>query len=145
VNFNPTWEIETAWRIPLAFTGLPLRLDGFMNVVGPKGRDGFGADTEVEVLAEPQLTLDLGQLVFDRPHKLDAFVGYQYLAEQVRQRPQRGSGQAWPTPSSSAPATTSEPAGGRGHGTARRRMNPIRERQDRPEIRWQPDNGLPRC
>ena len=78
VNFSPTWEIETVWSIPLNFTRLPLSFNGFMNVVGPKGRDGFNAGTKVEVLAEPQLVLDFGALVFDRPHKLDVVVGWQY-------------------------------------------------------------------
>jgi hypothetical protein len=78
VTFSPAWETEVVWSIPLAFTHLPLSFDGFGNVVGPKGRDGFGAATKVEVLTEPRLTLDVGALAFDKPHKLDAFIGYQY-------------------------------------------------------------------
>ena len=78
VNFAPTWEIEAVWSVPLTFTRLPLSFEGFFNVVGPKGRDGFNASTKVEILTEPRLTLDVGALAFDRPHKLDLSIGYQY-------------------------------------------------------------------
>jgi hypothetical protein len=78
VDFETTFEAEMVWAIPLAFTGLPLKFQGFMNVVAPKGRDGFGANTKTEVLTEPRLTLDVGALAFDAPRRLDAFLGYQY-------------------------------------------------------------------
>ncbi|MDO9709965.1 hypothetical protein [Paracraurococcus lichenis] len=78
VTFDPAFEAEMVWAIPLAFTGLPLNFQGFFNVVGPKGKDGFGAGTKTEVLTEPRLTLDLGALAFDKPHKLDVSLGYQY-------------------------------------------------------------------
>ena len=92
VNFAPTWEIETVWSVPLAFTRLPLAFEGFMNVVGPKGRDGFNAPTKVEVLAEPRLTLDLGALAFDRPRKIDLSVGYQYWLNKFGNDHNRVSG-----------------------------------------------------
>lgn len=78
VSFDPTWETETVWRIPLDFTGLPLAFEGFGNVVGPKGKDGFGNKTKTEFLTEPRLSLDVGKLAFDRPNKLDVSLGYQY-------------------------------------------------------------------
>jgi hypothetical protein len=78
VNFDPTFEAEAVWSYPLAFTGLPLKFQGFFNVVAPKGKDGFGAGTKTEVLTEPRLTLDVGALAFDKPNKLDVSLGYQY-------------------------------------------------------------------
>jgi len=78
VSFDWTYEIEVVGMQPLTFTGLPLRLEGFFNLVGPKGRDGFGAGTKTEILTEPRLTLDIGQVAFDKPRKVDLSVGYQY-------------------------------------------------------------------
>ena len=78
VDFDTTFEAEMVWSIPLAFTGLPLKFQGFMNVVAPKGRDGFDANTKTEVLTEPRLTLDVGAIAFDKPNKLDISLGYQY-------------------------------------------------------------------
>jgi len=78
VNFDPTAEFEVAGMYPLTFTGLPLRLQGFTNVVLPKGKDGFGASTVTEWLLHAQIALDLGDLVWHKPNIFDVFVGYQY-------------------------------------------------------------------
>lgn len=78
VNFDATFEAELSWMHPLTFTGLPLRFDGFLNVVAPKGKDGFGAQTATEVLTQPRLVLDAGDLFFKKANFLDLYVGYQY-------------------------------------------------------------------
>ncbi len=78
VQFDPAFELEIVFMQPLSFTGLPLRFEGFFNVVAPKGKDGFGAQTATEVLTQPRLTLDVGALAFDKPNTLDFYVGYQY-------------------------------------------------------------------
>ncbi len=78
VSFDPTFELEIAWMQPLSFTGLPLKFDGFLNVVAPKGRDGFGAQTATEVLTQPRLVLDFGAVAFGKPNWIDAYVGFQY-------------------------------------------------------------------
>ncbi len=78
VQFDPAFEAEIVWMQPMTFTGLPLRFEGFLNVVTPKGKDGFGAQTQTEVLTQPRITLDVGALAFDKPNTLDFYVGYQY-------------------------------------------------------------------
>ncbi|MGU3540752.1 hypothetical protein [Methylobacterium sp. A54F] len=78
VEFNVTPEFEIVYKLPLGFTGLPLSLAGFNNIVLPKGRDGFGAETVTEFLSRTNLVLDLGKLVYDQPGKVDVFVGFQY-------------------------------------------------------------------
>jgi hypothetical protein len=45
-----------------------------MNVVMPKGTDGFGDHTYTEILARPQLSLDVGTLIFNKPHKPDVYL-----------------------------------------------------------------------
>jgi hypothetical protein len=73
VSFDATGELEIVWLYPLPFTGLPLDFRGFMNVVAPKGKDGFGNQTFTEILAFPRLNLDLGKMIFNRPHKPDVY------------------------------------------------------------------------
>jgi nucleoside-specific outer membrane channel protein Tsx len=73
VDFDPTPEFEFVWLYPLSFTGLPLDFRGFMNIVLPKGKDGFGANTYTEILARPQLQLDVGSMLFHKPHKPDVY------------------------------------------------------------------------
>ncbi len=73
VNFATTAEFEVVWLFPLSFTGLPLDFRGFTNIVLPKGKDGFGNQTATEILARPQINLDIGQLIMSKPQKLYAY------------------------------------------------------------------------
>jgi nucleoside-specific outer membrane channel protein Tsx len=77
-NFHATPEFEFVWLYPLAFTGLPLDFRGFTNVVAPKGRDGFGNQTSWEVLARPQLQLDLGKMIGLKSHKPDLYLAVEF-------------------------------------------------------------------
>jgi hypothetical protein len=78
VSFRVTPEFELGYNQPLDFTGLPLTISGFANFVMPKGKDGFGNNTHTEILNSNRLTLDLGKVAFNKPHLVDAFVGYKY-------------------------------------------------------------------
>lgn len=73
VSFDATPEFEFVWLFPMSFTGLPMDFRGFMNVVMPKGKDGFGGNTYIEVLARPQIQLDIGKLLYNKPHKPDLY------------------------------------------------------------------------
>ena len=69
VSFDPAPEAEFVWLYHMSFTGLPLDFAGFMNIIGPKGHDGFGAQTKTEILARPRLNLDLGKMLYNHPGK----------------------------------------------------------------------------
>lgn len=73
VSFDVTPEVEFVWLYHMGFTGLPLSFTGFLNYVAPKGRDGFGNKTAYEVLTRPELTLDLGKMLYGKPHKPDIY------------------------------------------------------------------------
>ncbi len=75
VSFRPAAEFEMVYLQPLKFTGLPLTLNGFANIILPKGLDGFGNKTRTEFLTENRLTLDASSY-FGRPKLVDLFVGY---------------------------------------------------------------------
>jgi len=74
VDFDPAAEFELVWLYPLDFTGLPLDFRGFANFVMPKGKDGFGGKTVTEILARPQLQLDIGKMMYNKPHKPDLYL-----------------------------------------------------------------------
>ena len=78
VNFKVTPEFEITYLQPLTFTGYPLSISGFANIVMPKGKDGFNTNSRTEILTAERLTLDLGQVAFNKPKLLDLFVGYKY-------------------------------------------------------------------
>ena len=78
ITFDPTLELEAVFQFPLDFTRVPLRLEGFANFITPKGKDAFGRQTDIELLSQTRLTLDLGQVVLQKPKVLDVSVGFQY-------------------------------------------------------------------
>ena len=107
VSFDPALEFETVWSVPLGFTHLPLSFDGFGNLVGPKGTDGFGNETKTEVLTEPRLTSMSGRWPSMRrasstPSSATSTGSTNSAMTTPRCRAR------WPTPSSSACATISE-------------------------------------
>ncbi len=57
VNFDTTGALVSAWAIPVA--GMAT-FGGFLDVVGPKGKDGFGADTKTETVLRTTLMFDVG-------------------------------------------------------------------------------------
>ena len=77
-EFNTNAHIEVNYMQPLAFTGLPLKFSGFTNFVTPKGKDGSGTQTKLEILSDNRLTLDAGKLVGLKANTVDTFVGYRH-------------------------------------------------------------------
>ena len=78
VNFAPAPQFEAVWLYPLQFTNLPLDFRGFLTAVGPKGTDGFGGHTYWEVLSRPQINLDVGKMVFNKPHVPDVYLAVEF-------------------------------------------------------------------
>ncbi len=75
VSFSPAANFEFVWLYSLkALTGLPLDFRGFMDITTPKGLTGFGTPTYTEVLTRPELALDVGTLLFHKPHVPNVFV-----------------------------------------------------------------------
>jgi hypothetical protein len=78
VQFSPTYDVELVYSQPLGFLPAPLKVNGFANIHGPKGPDGFGQPTKEEVLSETHLTLDAGQVLAGKPNWIDVWGGYRY-------------------------------------------------------------------
>jgi hypothetical protein len=62
VEFDTTFCFESAWSFPIKVAGHTVKFNGFFNVVAPKGRDGFGAQTKTEVLTRPEVVLDISPI-----------------------------------------------------------------------------------
>jgi len=56
VKFDYAPALTSAWAIPVASVGT---LEGFLDVIGPKGKDGFGAQTRTEVLLRTSFMFDV--------------------------------------------------------------------------------------
>lgn len=78
-NFTATPEFETSWLYPVTLGPVPMKVTGYANLIGPKGRgqaDQPGRATEF--LAHPKLMFDVGAMAGGKPGKVDAGVGYEY-------------------------------------------------------------------
>lgn len=75
VRFDDTYGVSLAWGIPIK--AINAKFDGFLDYVGPKGKDGFGFETKAETLARVYLMFDVGKLA-SKPGTFYAGVGYEY-------------------------------------------------------------------
>lgn len=55
VHFDLAPALVTAWSIPVGIA----TFGGFVDVIGPKGKDGFGVETKTEVLARAKLMFNV--------------------------------------------------------------------------------------
>lgn len=76
-NFDTTWALESAWQVPFNVSALPARVEGYLDVYGPKGRNQFGEATKTETLFHPRLMFDFGALA-GHANFFWAGVGYEY-------------------------------------------------------------------
>ncbi|GAA5182620.1 hypothetical protein GCM10025771_32350 [Niveibacterium umoris] len=77
VNFDSTYRVAGAWDIPFSAGPVPLSFNGFFTYTGEKGKDGFGADTKPETLADLFLMADVGALA-GKKGTFKAGIGYEY-------------------------------------------------------------------
>ncbi|MFN0296574.1 hypothetical protein ACKVE0_03370 [Acinetobacter albensis] len=56
VEFDTTWAVSSAWNVPYG----PGSFGGFINMIGPKGNDGFGNNTKTETLFRVSYLFDVG-------------------------------------------------------------------------------------
>ncbi|PVX82438.1 hypothetical protein [Paraburkholderia unamae] len=76
-SFHWTYTIGSSWNIPFAIGPIPLSFQGYLNVIGPKGND-YATSTKTEVLLNPRLMVDVGQLAFGKKNWIEAGIGWQY-------------------------------------------------------------------
>jgi nucleoside-specific outer membrane channel protein Tsx len=75
VTFDNTYGVSMAWGIPIK--SINSKFDGFIDHIGPKGKDGFGFETKAETLARAYLMYDVGHLA-GKPGTFYAGIGYEY-------------------------------------------------------------------
>lgn len=93
VSFKVAPALTTAWAIPVGGVGT---FAGFGSIVGPKGKDGFGADTKTETLLQARFMFD----VMGPQSGLTAGVGVEYWNNKF------GCNNGTAVPANSCKATT---------------------------------------
>ncbi len=61
VNYHVAPSLATAWSVQYGALG---SFNGFMNVIGPKGKDGFGNESVTEILLRTNFLFDVGKTGF---------------------------------------------------------------------------------
>ncbi|PWR23444.1 hypothetical protein DKG75_02415 [Zavarzinia compransoris] len=88
VDFEPAFRLETAWGLPIPIDiGVPVTFKGFMNIVGPKGPDGFGQNTVTEILLDTAIMFDVGA-PFGQEKTFMVGFGYQWWKNKFGNDPE---------------------------------------------------------
>lgn len=77
-RFDPYLIFNAAWGIPFEAGPLPMKFQGFMNHITPKGRDYFNVKTKAETLLRTSLMVDVGRMAWGAKNSLWLGVGYEY-------------------------------------------------------------------
>jgi len=77
VDFKTTYLVSAAWAKAFQVGPLGVEFKGYANYVGAKGKDGFGADTKPETLANLSLLVDISPL-FGTRKKVYVGPGFEY-------------------------------------------------------------------
>src|SRR5262249_26828089 len=91
VRFDPTYYLNATWGIPFTAGGLPLKFEGFVNLVGPKGKDYTNQETARETLLRTSLMLDAGQVIGGRKGTFFGGLGYEYWHNKYGNQPGVGT------------------------------------------------------
>ena len=104
VDFNTTWAVEALYVQPLGFIPmLPLTFKSFAVIHGPKGcgepcntavpaTSGPGLVRTTEYLTQQTLSLDVGQLAWNKPGQLSTWVAYRYWVNKFGIDPNQPNG-----------------------------------------------------
>ena len=103
VEFDVAPIVATSWGIPLGSFGLSF--NGFFNLILPKGKDGFGNKTKMEILTQPKLTYAVGNIWGNPKAGWDVSVGYQYWLNKFGNDSRRTAARSPPPSSARSPTT----------------------------------------
>jgi nucleoside-specific outer membrane channel protein Tsx len=91
VTFDPTYLLNVTWAIPFEVGSVPLKFQGFVNFVGPKGKDYTNRDTAKETLLRTSLMVDVGQVFASHKNVVYVGVGYEYWHNKYGNPPGLGT------------------------------------------------------
>jgi nucleoside-specific outer membrane channel protein Tsx len=96
VKFDTTYQLGAVWGVPFTL-GVPAIFKGFISITGPKGKDGFGVETETETLLRTSVQWDVGTLAGLNKGTVFTGVGYEYWKNKFGNPPGRGTKTSTPT------------------------------------------------
>ncbi len=83
---DDSWMVDVSWALPFKISSLNFSFEGHMEYIAEReSTTGPYAGSTVEswFLAQPQLRLDIGELIFKAPNQLFAGIEYQYWMNKL--------------------------------------------------------------
>ena len=77
-NYDPDFNVEPTWLLPIALGKAHLAYSGFAEYNTGKGRDSFGTEMKPEFLLRNSVSLDVGSLMLGRAQLLELNGGFWY-------------------------------------------------------------------
>jgi nucleoside-specific outer membrane channel protein Tsx len=77
VDYKTTYMVSAAWSSPFQMGSVGANFKGYLNYIGPKGKDGFGVETVEETLSNVSLLFDISP-IFGTKNKVWLGAGYEY-------------------------------------------------------------------
>ena len=77
VDFKSTYVVWTAWSKSFEL-GTPAKFKGWLNYIGAKGKDGFGADTKPETVGDAYLMFDISRVFGRKASAVFIGPGFEY-------------------------------------------------------------------
>ncbi len=90
VSFNTTWGIELNYVQPLGFlpSSIPLTYKALVSIHGPKGAGEPNAPSRIaEYYMQQTLSLDIGQMIADKPNKVYLWGSYRWWVNKFGLNP----------------------------------------------------------
>ena len=81
VELDDNFQFSTAWAVPFSLGSTKWVFDGFVDI-SDATKNNFGQDVEMQIIAQPQLKLDLGNF-FGKEGKYFAGVEYNYWKNKL--------------------------------------------------------------
>lgn len=78
-----SWMIDVSWALPFKISSLSFSFEGHMEYIAERETEEGGFEVAEWILAQPQLRLDVGELLFKSANQLFAGIEYQYWMNKL--------------------------------------------------------------
>jgi len=77
-NYDVDFNVEPTWSLPFRISATRFVFDGFAEYNTPKGKDASGRPTRAELMARPEIKIDVGQWLGRAPGVIELGVAVEY-------------------------------------------------------------------
>lgn len=87
ITFDASPMLSASWGIPFSAGSVPVKFQGFLNIIGQKGKDANDKSTATETLLRTSVMLDIGAVTYGTNGALYVGIGYEYWKNKFGNQP----------------------------------------------------------